>query len=245
MKKNLIVARKRFADYQNNTNISLVNRYVYFAIDKVANSTIKQCLFEIEYQPVGKRPVTLFDKRCSPLLSPYQLPDTLLQDALTGNDFFRFAFVRDPYSRLLSCYLDRILTKTSNPRRDLNKSLKANNLPTDDVDFETFIETICNQSSPQQNSHWRVQHDDLCFDLIEFDYIAKFEKLWDEMEVLSKRIFGRVHPEMKDRGINKSPKATGANQRLKEYYTQKTADMVFDRYRQDFDSFGYSRMVDF
>ena len=40
---------KKLSDFENNTNISLRNRYAYFAVDKVANSSIKNSLFEIEY----------------------------------------------------------------------------------------------------------------------------------------------------------------------------------------------------
>ena len=39
---------KKLVDFENNTNISLRHQYVYFAVDKVANSSIKNSLFEIE-----------------------------------------------------------------------------------------------------------------------------------------------------------------------------------------------------
>src|SRR5688500_17010737 len=131
-----VKARKKLADFENNTNISLSNNYVYFAVDKVANSSIKNSLFEIEYAPVGKKALTLYDERCSPLLSPYQLPPTLLREVLNSGNYFRFAFVRNPYSRLLSCYLDRILTASSKPRRQLNALLKRHGEVPDNVSFE-------------------------------------------------------------------------------------------------------------
>lgn len=240
--RSAITQRKRISDFENNTNISLVHRYVYFAVDKAANSTIKQCLFEIEYSPIGKVPLTLFDKRCSPLLSPYQIPDDLKQEVFGSSRYFRFAFVRNPYTRLLSCYLDRIQTKSSNARRDLNKELRRRGLPTDEVSFERFIHVVCDQPSAAQNSHWRRQFDDLCLDLIDIHYIGRFEHLWDEMAYISQRVFGRVLPQMQDRGINKAPKSTNAGQHLRDYYTRELAELVYESYSRDFESFGYERL---
>lgn len=233
--------RKKLHDFENNTNISLRNRYVYFAVDKVANSSIKNSLFEIEYAPVGKKTVTLYDKRSSPLLSPYQLPPDLLREVLNSGNYFRFAFVRNPYARLLSCYLDRILTASSKPRRQLNAYLKSRGENTEDVSFSSFIRAICSQDSNTQNSHWRVQTDDILYGDIEFDFIGKFESLWEDMAIVSSRIWGELRPEMANKDINKSPRATHAGGKLHEFYTPELAALVVERFAPDFDAFGYER----
>lgn len=235
---------KKLSDFENNTNISLRNRYAYFAVDKVANSSIKNALFSIEYAPVGKKPVTLYDERSSPLLSPYQLPDDLVREVLNSGNFFRFSFVRNPYSRLLSCYLDRILTASSKPRRQLNAYMQRRREPIDNVSFKQFIRNICEQQSIQQNSHWRVQADDILFDLVDFDFIGKFESLWSDMAVASQRIWGEVRPEMANHGVNKSPQATNAGDKLRQYYDRELAEMVADRYRRDFEAFGYDTALE-
>ncbi|GAB3734947.1 hypothetical protein GCM10028862_18360 [Luteimonas pelagia] len=238
-----IKGRKKLVDFENNTNISLRHRYVYFAVDKVANSSIKNSLFEIEYAPVGKKTVTLYDKRSSPLLSPYQLPIELLRDVLNSGNYFRFAFVRNPYSRLLSCYLDRILTASSKPRRQLNAFIKRKGGQIDDVSFEAFIEAICEQSSNAQNSHWRVQADDILHGEVEFDFIGKFERLWQDMAIVSSRIWGELRPEMANKDVNKSPRATNAGGKLREFYTPELAARVAERFAADFDAFGYERDI--
>ncbi|NMT65219.1 sulfotransferase family protein [Marinobacter orientalis] len=234
--ENNIKKMKRWGDYQNNTNVSLVNNYIYFAIDKVANSTIKQYLFDKEYAPVNKAVLSLYDPRCSPLLSPYQLPYTP-SELLIESDFYKFAFVRNPYSRILSCYLDRILTHTSRPSRDFRKSLKK-----DAFDFKDFVSVICHQSSNEQNSHWRVQADDILFDLVDFDFIGKFENLSEDLMHINSAIFGT----MLDKKVldgNFSPKKTSANEKIEEYYTQELLDMIYYAYRKDFEYFGYEKIV--
>lgn len=239
-----VKARKKLADFENNTNISLRNRYVYFAVDKVANSSIKNSLFEIEYAPVGKKALTLYDERCSPLLSPYQVPQELLREVLNSGNYFRFAFVRNPYSRLLSCYLDRILTASSKPRRQLNAFLKRQGQESENVSFDQFIRAICQQEPIQQNSHWRVQTDDILHGLVDFDFIGKFENLWPDMAVVSSRIWGDLRPEMANKDVNKSPRATNAGGKLREYYTPELAALVAERFDSDFDAFGYERNID-
>lgn len=235
---------KKLVDFENNTNISLRHRYVYFAVDKVANSSIKNSLFDIEYAAVGKKALTLYDKRCSPLLSPYQLPLELLRDVLNSGNYFRFAFVRNPYSRLLSCYLDRILTASSKPRRQLNAFLKKQGQSFDEVTFEKFVRAVCDQSPNLQNSHWRVQTDDILHGLVEFDFIGKFETLWPDMAIVSSRIWGDLRPEMANKDVNKSPRATNAGARLREYYTPELANLVATRFASDFGAFGYERDIE-
>jgi hypothetical protein len=230
---------KKLVDFENNTNISLRHQYVYFAVDKVANSSIKNSLFEIEYAPVNKKSLTLYDKRCSPLLSPYQLPNAMLRDVLNSGNYFRFAFVRNPYSRLLSCYLDRILTVSSKPRRQINALISKQGEDFSNVSFDRFIRTICQQASPAQNSHWRAQTDDILHGVVEFDFIGKFESLWDDMATVSERIWGKVRPEMANKEINKSPSRTNASTKLREYYDGELAGMVADRFKSDFEAFAY------
>src|SRR5690606_27263735 len=86
----VVARRKRPGDFENCTNISLRNRYVYFAVDKVANSSIKNALYTIELEPVKRPPPSPFDKRLSPLLSPFQLPPDLLDEVLNSGRYFRF-----------------------------------------------------------------------------------------------------------------------------------------------------------
>lgn len=237
-----IEGRKKFRDFQSKTNISLQNRYVYVALDKVANSTVKDRLYRIEYEPVGWKAVTLFDKKCSPLLSPYQLPWDQVRDVLNGGNYTRFAFVRNPYTRLLSCYLDRIMRARSTPRRRLMKQMgrsMGSSAPT----FEEFVRTVTQQASVTQDSHWRDQSDELLIGTFDYDFIGKFEGLTDDMASISQMIWGELRPDMDLSGkknSNSSPRATGAGKSVVDYYTDEMARLVRDRYAADFENFGYS-----
>lgn len=231
-----VTEKKRWGDYQNNTNVSLVNKYIYFAVDKVANSTIKHYLFSKEYAPVNKSILDLYDPRCSPLLSPYQLPYTP-HELLVECDLYRFAFVRNPYSRILSCYLDRVLTQTSRPSREFRRALGK-----DEFGFKDFVDVICKQKPNAQNSHWRIQADDILFDLVDYDFVGKIENLENDLAAVNSKIFGGDLDKNILKG-NFSPKKTSATDKIAEYYTQEMLDMVYSAYRKDFEYFGYERFV--
>lgn len=237
-----IQGRKKFHDFHSKTNISLQNKYVYVAVDKVANSTVKERLYRIEYQPVGWKTLTLFDKKCSPLLSPYQLPWDQVRDVLNSGNYTRFAFVRNPYTRLLSCYLDRIMRTQSTPRLRLMKHMgrpRGSGAPT----FEEFVQTVTQQASVTQDPHWREQSDELLVGAFDYDFIGKFEGLADDMAAVSQMIWGELRPEMDLSGkknSNSSPRATSAGKSLADYYTDDMVRLVQDRYAADFQNFGYS-----
>lgn len=229
---------KKYLDYQNNTNISLVNRYCYFAVDKVANSTVKHCLYRMEYKGGRLREdiLNIYDPRASPLLSPYQIPSRDLRESLWGG-FRRFAFVRNPYTRLLSCFLDRVCTFHSRPSKDFVKIYGSNTFT-----FSDFVHVVCSQDSVSQNSHWRVQYDDLMMGAVPDTQIFYFENLRSGMMEISRMVFGEEDERMEVDKLNASPKTTNSSDILGDYYDRKLYDLVYDRYKKDFEEFGYDRM---
>lgn len=232
-----VSAIKPKADFLNHSYISLRNSYVYMAVGKAANSTVKHHLYELEYAGTRFKTKSVHDRQSSPLLSPFQLPDDLLQEVFTSPKYFRFSVVRNPYTRLLSCYLDRIVPGDSAPYRQL---LQAMGKPAGtNVSFAEFIQTVCRQKPFNQNNHWRLQTMEICTSAIEFDFVGKQENFAADMA----KIWTRIAPGMKapDFGAeNKAPSITSAEKRLDEFYTAELIEMVREAYREDFKAFGYS-----
>jgi hypothetical protein len=77
---------------------------------KVACTTIKRVLQAAELGPErrGDLPEDVHARETSPLLSPGQDPEGFVT-ALLDTATFCFAFVRNPYSRALSCWLDKMV----------------------------------------------------------------------------------------------------------------------------------------
>ncbi|RVT80651.1 hypothetical protein DXV76_20990 [Rhodobacteraceae bacterium CCMM004] len=233
-----ILSTKSRSDFDMHTYISMAHRYMFHAVGKAANSSVKAMLYEREIAGTFVRAVpSVHDRNMSPLISPYQLHADDLERVLTGEEFFRFTFVRNPYSRLLSCYLDRIKAHSTRPYKELIRAMgrKQGYEPT----FEEFVRTICTQTSKQQNNHWRVQADDAMTSVVDYHMVGRQESFAADFVRIHMRIFG-APPAEGAVDVNASPSSTSAAQRLAEYWTDDLVALVRKRYAADFDVFGYS-----
>ena len=110
--------RTSWDDFKHATNFSLKYRYFYAETPKVGCSTIKGLLIQAEHGQVIQYPDMdyIHHREFSPLLNAQQLVDTVA--FLEDPGVTRFCFVRNPYTRLLSAWLDKIpLSSTVPPTR--------------------------------------------------------------------------------------------------------------------------------
>lgn len=235
---NLIDIEKPIHDLYSHMYISLKNQYLFHSVGKAANSTVKFFLYTGESRGTRYKYEDVHDRRSSPLISPFQLPENQLVDIFKRKDFFKFTFVRNPYSRLLSCYLDRILPRKSTPYKEFVRYIGKE--VGYEVSFEEFIRVICSQSNKDQNNHWRLQYADAMCELIAYDFIGRQESFSTDMAVVWKKIYPRFSvPDFSSR--NMSPSKTGSADKVSEYWARELREIVLARYAQDFDYFGYQR----
>jgi len=165
---------KPLRDFNDHFYVSFKHRYAFHTVGKAANSTVKHTFYRYELRDTHYRLPSVHVRLCSPLLSPFQLDERLLREIFFGRSFFRFTFIRNPYSRLLSCYLDRIKNMKSRPYIELIGGMgKSTGY---DPSFEEFITFICRQDVHAQNNHWRVQTADALCGLIDYDFIGRQEQ---------------------------------------------------------------------
>lgn len=232
-----VASIKPKADFLNHTYISLRNAYVYFAVGKAANSTVKHHLYELEYAGTPFKTKSVHDRQSAPLLSPFQLPDDMLEEVFNSPKFFRFSVVRNPYARILSCYLDRIVPANSAPYRQLVIAMGRS--AGEAVSFEEFVRTICQQKPFEQNNHWRLQVSEICMAATKCDFIGKQETFAQDMAQIWRKVAGgRPMPDFAKENL--APSITSAEKRLDEYYTPELVDLVRKAYREDFETFDYS-----
>lgn len=224
-------------DFFNHTYISLRHGYMYAAVGKAANSTVKHYLYELEYTGTRFKTKSLHDRQSSPLLSPFQLPRPMLVEVLTSPKHLRFTVVRNPYSRILSCYLDRIVPANSQPYRQLIAAMGRQN--GEAVSFDEFVRAICAQAPYDQNNHWRLQVAEICLGTIRYDEVGKQETFAEDMARIWVRI-AKSRPVPDFTAENKAPSITSAEQRLSEFYTGELIGLIRTAYREDFAAFGYS-----
>jgi len=242
---NKIYDKKRRRDCNLDIYTSLKHDYVYFMVCKSASSTVTHHLRFAEYHGTQFTVQNVNSVYMSPLLMPFQFKDGDFIDILNDRKFRKFSFVRNPYTRILSCYLHRIIgERRANPSKAVlyqQTDFSDTNKPS----FEEFLAFISNQKPNEMERHWAIQSDAMLYDEIEFDFIGKQETLIDDLLALEKLIYGRdIFDRTALASVNLAPKVTNAGEKLGQYYTTRATDLLRECYERDFVNFGYSTSIE-
>jgi hypothetical protein len=223
-------------------NISPRYRYVYLDNPKTGCSSLKSALVELELRDAGSD-LDCYDWKAyhNPNVSPLRrLTDLGVADPLSylASSGFRFVtFVRNPYDRLVSGYRDKILRNRPQKReilRALGYAMDALETP---VSFEDFVRAVVVQTDYEMNPHWRVQASQTLYELLEFSFVGRFERYEADFAAFFQSL--GLPPEQTPslRHLNPSGERDG----FKGYFTDELRALVYQRYKQDFDYFGYSQ----
>lgn len=216
--------------------MSLKYKYVYVENPKVACSHIKRCLQRMELGDSEAFIKNVHDRIESPLLMVDQLRADQLLHIFNSNEFFKFTFVRNPFTRTLSAYLDKI-GRNEKHKRSILLALGRN---PDDleqfVSFMDFTQAIATLDPYLMDNHWRPQTDQVLFPLVRYDFIGRFETFERDFSKVVKTITDDSQPPL-DSDISHQ---TGAGAALFKYYDGGSAEVVRNVYARDFQHFGYS-----
>jgi hypothetical protein len=182
---------------------------VYFPIQKAANTSINYAFLnkEQEIEPstsnIGK------EKRKSK--EPYR--------KAVGLEYFKFSFVRNPFTRLVSCYRDKIQDRSSVTKKYFGY-LRG-------LSFENFIKTIDKIPVRYMDRHFKPQYTTLQFKgELQPDYIGRVEMFETDFKVLQEKFDLETPPKINSRKKDKE---------WHEYYTEEIAHLVYTNYKQDFE----------
>ena len=219
-------------------NISLKYKYIYVETPKVACSTIKLNLQKLEAGLPDfswDKEMDVHNRDFSPLIKPSQVLD--FDSLLARREFYTFCFVRNPYSRLLSCYLDKIAGNKPPKQSILDilgcKTPKEFFTP---VSFTQFVDAISKQSVENMNPHWRPQYYQTFQSTIQFDFIGRFETFSSDFDQVLTVVSQGDKPSLEVEARHK----TAAAEKMNTYYNDYLIDMVSQIYKVDFDAFGYN-----
>lgn len=143
-------------------------------------------------------------------------------------DYFKFAFVRNPWDKFVSVYHDFV-----NRRKTEYSGLLSTSTPllSEFKDFEDCCRNI--RSSPWfHNVFFKPQLSFMSFAIGEVDFVGKFETLQQDFDSVC-----RMHglPTKPLRHLNSG----SYNHGYRKYYTEETADIIRDLYREDIKAFNY------
>jgi hypothetical protein len=219
-------------------HISLKHRYLFVETPKVACSSVKKTLIRLELDApkLALDSDTIHLRKLSPLLQPSQLSN--IADILDSEALHRFVFVRNPYSRTLSAYLQ--IVRNPYPGRRLLLARSGSEALENDgvIEFPDFLRAVAEQSIDAMDPHWRPQFYQCFFETIDFDFVGRFENFDSDLARCAERFGGEQHI-----GTYASH-STSASHKLAEYYSPETLELVNKIFAVDFENLQYDLIAE-
>ena len=228
------------------TWISPTHKYFYKATPKVASSKVKIVLQQLEGYGLPSRPTRIHWRDTPGLSFVPSIADSTTGDAveiLTSAEWFRFCFVRNPYSRLLSGYKSAVMNLNS-PYVGFRESIRERaGYPTPPdatprmVGFRDFVRYIGEQSENERDGHWKSQTGSLHMEAIQYDFVGRMESFSHDFTKVLQQFSAPVEL------IATVPQIVNATKELPLAiaYDKKLADYVYGVFEDDFDGFDYDR----
>ncbi len=218
-----------FGRFFNSTFVSIDRRFVYVKNDKAGSSFIIRSLTRSEKRLRLIRHRTPFlNRQVNPLLTPAELTPRQWQRALAR--YFVFTFSRNPFSRTLSCYLDRIVGRDESYFVLQKKIGFADGFR---PSFAEFLEMLGEDGVLDLDTHWKPQYRNIATDYFNYGFIGHFENFGVEFPALLQWLYRRKAK------LGEVRQGTSATNQLADYYDDRTTGLVRDLYSRDFELFGY------
>lgn len=160
-------------------------------------------------------------------------------------DYYKFTFVRNPWSRVVSCYLNKVVKGNIKDRDFLKNRLGLQ----PDMSFEDFVRFLTSglgRFDLISDRHWISQYKFITNRKAELlvDFVGKLENIDQDFNMVCKKIGlpKLVLPKYNTRFDWKLVKKNKDNENqnyYRRYYNEKTKELINHRYKKDIRLFGY------
>jgi len=159
-------------------------------------------------------------------------------DFLNYPDYRRFAFVRNPWDRILSCYLNKIKQDRNFQSRHfangVMKKFHRFNVFYAGMPFREFMQAVAKIPDRVADGHFASQYTRLFQDdRLVITHLARFENYRDEVELFLNKV--EIKTDLEFPHLNQ----TLRDKTYAEYYDAETIRLVEARYSEDIRRFGY------
>lgn len=191
-------AQQRYTRQRYNIYSSDEKNFVWFRVYKAASSTTKEILVKNAPDLVQSRPGTLPKK---------------------FNNHFKFAFVRNTWDRVVSCYFDKVVVQRIPEFKECF-----------DKDFDFFVDYIDRLDVSRANSHLKLQTK--LIPVHQLNFIGKLDTYSRDLAYVSS-IIGLEYEEIPH-------KLRTDHRHYSTYYTPRTREIIAKKYKEDIDAFGFT-----
>jgi hypothetical protein len=196
---------------------------LYVGVPKVATRSLLTALTSAP--SASRRMRIMFESDVKSLLRRYPEAET----------YFKFTFVRNPWSRAASCYLDKI--KNARPIR-LARHLHNRYGLEAGMSFEAFAQWLNSEEGRDDvaDRHWMSQHRVLALDqpgLIRYDFVGRLENLaadYKKLQDMTKLDLPPLTHKLK----------TQAPDGFRRHYNERSIEEIAKRYQRDIELFSYN-----
>ena len=192
--------------------ISKTHKFIFVAVPKTGSSSTEEAL-----APYQSNLTNQFNRHATCLKLQRDLPAEIWQN------YFKFAFVRDPYDRMLSWYFYRKRKQLEDP------SYPRHYLYTGNISFDEFVETFSEKELMFKQVDFIAPHGGGLL----VDAVGRFENLQEDFSSMCDQLdLPKIHlPTIRS---SKKPVAD-----LQGLWTSESRGIVNEYFREDFQFFGY------
>lgn len=190
----------------------LVDRlaYDFWISRKVYGFILKQ----MGWQDDGMKQFTGFHKHAT----AYEIKEKM--DGNTFDSYYKFAFVRNPFDFLVSLYFYILQAKEHIMHKDVSI-----------MNYSEFLKWYLSQNPPHQIDFLMNPNRDK----ILVDYIGRFETFENDVNIVKKHLNLSISSTIK----HMNPSIKRKSQNYKDYYDNKSRDLVLSYFQSDFENLGY------
>ncbi len=214
--------------------ISYSHKFIFFHVAKVAGLSIRATLEEYAQEPKKfkiRRPPKMSGDRPNPL---YEMWESALIHAKARearkelpaevyNNFYKFAFVRNPWDWQISMY-HFILKETSHIKYELVKSMGS---------FEEYLEWVASTKKPYAKGATKLQREMITGDDGELivDFVGRYETLAQDFHHVCQVLNIEASLPHSNRTVHRG---------YQSYYNERTKKIVEEHFKEDIELFGYT-----
>lgn len=203
------------------------NRLIYLNNAKVGCTTVKASLWAAISDCPPAQVVNVHAIEGSPFENDIRTLDW-------AEEAFVFTFVRNPFARLVSAYLNKVRPPNDQVWPDF--ATRHGRDPKQPISFDAFVEFVAGIAPEQNDPHWRPQHINTLHPFVTPNFVGDLAL----MDQLLPELLVQLFPGRNTGSVARRQHSTGAGDNYRSHLTDSgTIARIKSLYAADFELFGY------